>query len=177
MSANVTPGVSTRPTGYSLAQIVLHWVIAALVIFQLVFGEEIADAYRAYRRGTTPDADDLFQSNIHVYIGLAVLALAVVRIALRIIHGAPPLPAGQPRIQTAIAHLAHAVLYVAIVAVPISGAVAWYLDIPAAGEIHELAKPVIIVTVLAHAGGALIQHFVKKTDVLMRMLRPERRAA
>jgi len=90
---------AARPIGYSTAQIVLHWVIAALVVFQLVFGEEIADAYRAYRRGTTPDAEALFQSNIHVYIGLAVLALAVVRLALRIIHGAPPLPAGQPRIQ------------------------------------------------------------------------------
>ncbi|MFN3549637.1 MAG: cytochrome b [Mesorhizobium sp.] len=168
---------AARPTGYSLAQIILHWVIAALVIFQIVFGEDITDAYRAYRQGGMPDADEMFEANIHIYIGLAVLALAIVRIALRIVHGAPPLPAGQPRIQTAIAYLAHAVLYVAIVAVPISGAVAWYLDIPGAGEIHELAKPVIIVTVLAHAGGALIQHFVKKTDVLMRMLRPERRAA
>lgn len=168
---------AARPTGYSLAQIVLHWVIAALVIFQLVFGEEIADAYRAYRRGTIPGADEMFEANIHIYIGLAVLALAVVRIALRIVHGAPPLPVGQPKIQTVIAHLAHAVLYIAIVAVPISGAVAWYLDIPAAGEVHELAKPVIIVTVLAHAGGALLQHFVKKTDVLVRMLRPERPAA
>ncbi len=168
---------AVRPIGYSTAQIVLHWVIAALVVFQIVFGEEIADAYRAYRRGTTPDAEALFQSNIHVYIGLAVLALAVVRLALRIIHGAPPLPAGQPRIQTAIAHLAHAILYVAIFAMPISGAVAWYLDVPLAGEVHELAKPVIIVTVVVHAAGALLQHFVKKTDVLTRMLRPERRAA
>jgi cytochrome b561 len=166
-----------RPRGYSLAQIVLHWVIAALVVFQLVFGEEIADAYRAYRQGTTPDADQLFQSDIHVYIGLAVLALAVVRLALRVIHGAPTLPPGQSRLQTAIAHLAHGILYVAIFAMPVSGAVAWYLDVPLAGEVHELAKPVIIVTVLVHAAGALLQHFVKKTDVLTRMLRPERRAA
>jgi cytochrome b561 len=168
---------AARPTGYSLAQIVLHWVIAALVIFQLVFGEDIVDAYRAYRKGTTPGADDLFEANIHIYMGLAVLALAVVRVALRVIHGAPPLPAGQSKIQTAIAHLAHAILYVAIFAVPISGAMAWYLDIPVAGEIHELAKPVVIVTVVVHAAGALLQHFVKRTDVLTRMLRPERHAA
>ena len=168
---------AARPTGYSAAQIVLHWVIAAMVIFQLVMGEEIAEAYRAYRQGGVADADEAFQSDIHVYIGLAVLVLALVRLALRITHGAPPLPAGQPWIQTAIAHLAHAVLYLAILAMPISGAVAWYLDVPLAGEIHELAKPVIIVTVLLHAAGALVQHFVKKTDVLTRMLRPERRAA
>ncbi|WP_187971339.1 cytochrome b [Aquibium microcysteis] len=177
MPAIVAPVPSTHPTGYSAAQIVLHWVIAAMVVFQLVMGEEIAETYRVYRQGRAADADELFQADIHVYIGLAVLVLAVARLVLRVTHGAPPLPAGQPKIQTAIAHLAHAVLYVAIFAMPISGAVAWYLDVPLAGEVHELAKPVIIVTVLVHAVGALLQHFVKRTDVLTRMLRPERRTA
>lgn len=56
---------------------------------------------------------------------------------------------------------------------PITGALAWYLGVGVAGEVHELAKPVIIIAVALHALGALWQHFVAKTDVLMRMLRPQ----
>lgn len=168
---------SLRPAGYSAAQIALHWIMAAMVLFQVVMGENIGPAWKAFREGTTPAEADLFAANVHVAIGMGVLALAVIRLFLRVTHGAPPLPAGQPRLQTAIAHLAHAILYVAIFAMPISGAAAWFGGVVTAGEIHHFAKPVIIVTVLLHAAGALLQHFVKKTDVLTRMLRPERRAA
>ncbi len=57
---------------------------------------------------------------------------------------------------------------------PVTGALAWYLGLGSMGEIHELAKPVIIVAVALHAAGALWQHFVAKTDVMVRMLRPGR---
>lgn len=46
--------VARRPLGYSAAHIALHWIIAALVIFQLVMGDLIKPAYRAFERGTVP---------------------------------------------------------------------------------------------------------------------------
>ena len=67
----------TGPSGYTTMQIVLHWTIAALVIFQLVLGEDIKPAYRAFIRGTEPAAADLSNANLHVYVGLAVLMLAI----------------------------------------------------------------------------------------------------
>ena len=54
---------------------------------------------------------------------------------------------------------------------------AWYGGIHIAGEVHELAKPVIIFFVRLHTLAALWQHFVAKTDVLMRMLKPTRGSA
>jgi cytochrome b561 len=177
MSAIVTQEQADRPAGYTGAQIVLHWIMAAMVIFQVLMGENIGPAWNAFRQGTTPAEADLFAANVHVAIGLGVLALAVLRIALRVSHGAPPMPAGQSRLQTGIAHLVHALLYLVIVAMPISGAAAWFGGAETAGQIHHLAKPVIVVAVALHVAGALLQHFVKKTDVLTRMLRPQRPGA
>ena len=162
----------THPAGYTRAQIALHWVIAALVIFQLVFGENIGPAFKAYRQGAVPQADALLDANIHVYVGLAVLVLAVLRLALRIRFGAPELPADENIVQRYIARLAHIVLYAAIVLMPVTGALAWYLGMEEIGELHELGKPVLIVVVALHAAGALWQHFVVKSDVLRRMLKP-----
>ena len=34
------------PKGYSLAQIVLHWTIAVLVVVQLLVNEDIQEAYK-----------------------------------------------------------------------------------------------------------------------------------
>ena len=166
----------TLPTGYSGTQIFLHWAIAALVIFQLVFGEDIVEAYRAFRRGTQPTDEAVFDANIHVYLGIAVFVLAVWRIALRLKNGAPPAPAGESAIQKLISKLAHLVLYLAIFLMPISGGIAWFAGVGAAGEVHEIDKPVLIIFVTLHALGALYQHFVARSDVLVRMLKPVRRS-
>ena len=40
------------------------------------------------------------------------------------------------------------------------------------GQLHELAKPLIIGVVVLHAVAALWQHFFMETDVLVRMLKP-----
>ena len=166
-----------HPAGYSIAQIVLHWVIALLVIIQLFIGEDIVPAYRAFRRGTEPSADAMFDANIHVYLGIAVLALALARLGLRLKRGVPAYPDGGSKAQHMVAMTIHGLLYLAILGMPVTGALAWFLGVGAAGEVHELAKPVIIVAVVLHAAGALWQHFYLKTDVLMRMLRPQRNRA
>ncbi|MCR4264978.1 cytochrome b [Nitratireductor sp. ZSWI3] len=165
------------PAGYSAVQIVLHWVIAALVIFQVVFGEEIVPAYRALRRGETADAADVFNANIHIYVGFAILGLAVIRLLIRFIQGVPPAPADESRVQKLLAATVHVILYAVIFGMPVTGALAWFLGVSSMGEVHELAKPVIVIAVALHAAGALWQHFVVKSDVLVRMLRPGPRKA
>lgn len=165
---------SSSPKGYTATQIFLHWAIAALVIFQLIFGDYIKPAYRALQRGTEPAEADLSQANIHVYVGIAVLALALARLAARFLHGVPAAPAGESNVQKWVASAAHVLLYLVIFLMPVSGMVAWYGGVSLAGQMHETAKPVIILVIALHAAGALWQHFVAKTDVLTRMLRPVR---
>ncbi|RJF88999.1 cytochrome b [Oleomonas cavernae] len=166
-----------QPTGYSAAQILLHWLIALLVLFQVSFGEDIAPAYRAMRRDETAGADDLFNADLHIYTGLAILALACLRLAIRLIRGAPPAPESEGILLRWVAAAVHLVLYAVIFLMPVTGILAWYLGVGPAGEIHELGKAVIIIALALHVAGALWQHFIAKSDALVRMLRPGTRGA
>lgn len=167
--------VSGEPTGYSATQIVLHWLIAALVVFQLLLGEDIKPAYRAFNRGGEAAPADMFNANLHVYVGLAVLLLAIWRLAVRLRRGAPALPNEEGVVLKWIASATHFVLYLFIFGMPVTGALAWYFGLSSMGEVHELAKPVIIVVVGLHAAAALWQHFYGRSDVLLRMLKPSPR--
>src|SRR5262245_15394910 len=102
------------PVGYNATQIALHWVIAALVLFQLVFGDGIKPAYRAFMRSVEPVSAQQFDANLHVYVGLAVLALAIWRLAVRARRGVPEAPAGETPLQRRAAATTHAVLYLII---------------------------------------------------------------
>ena len=160
------------PAGFTATQIILHWTIAALIVFQLVLGEDIKPAYRAFNRGNEPTSGDLFGANLHVYVGLAVLVLAIWRFAIRLRRGVPDAPVGESVLVRRIAAATHFVLYLFIFGMPVTGALAWYLGLRSMGEVHELAKPFIIVAVSLHAAAALWQHFFVKSDVLVRMLKP-----
>ena len=86
-------------TGYSAAQITLHWIIAVLIIVQVVLHEGMEAAYRAAQGGAAATESELFLSDLHVACGIAVFLLALLRVALRIRRGAPPPAAeGLPRI-------------------------------------------------------------------------------
>jgi cytochrome b561 len=160
-----------RPKGYSGAQIGLHWLIAALVFFQLIFGESIKEAAEALERDGSVPADLAFSANLHVYAGVAILVLAVVRLVLRLGLGAPAAPEGTPRLQALFASTVHWAFYLLLIGVPVSGLVAWFVT-PAAGAFHTLAKPVFIVLILVHLAGVVIHQFVGKESVAQRMITP-----
>jgi cytochrome b561 len=52
---------------------------------------------------------------------VTVFALVIVRILWRATHTAPPLPSHMPAWQRGLAHLTHFLLYVLMVAIPVSG--------------------------------------------------------
>ena len=94
---------SNSPAGYSGTQILLHWLIAALVLFQVFFGDGMEHAYHALLKGKEANPSDVLEANIHVYVGFAVLALAVLRVIIRWTRGVPGAPAGQSGIKLWIA--------------------------------------------------------------------------
>lgn len=159
--------------GYSSVQILLHWVIAALVFFQLVFGESMSMASRAARRGTELDPTDATLASAHYWIGLAILALVAFRLAVRLVGGAPdPQSSGVPVLDK-LAHAAHWLFYFLLVAMPVTGLLAYYVW-PELGEIHELGKPVFIVLIALHVLGALYHQLWLKDGTLRRMFVPVR---
>ncbi|MDQ2094760.1 cytochrome b [Rhodalgimonas zhirmunskyi] len=155
---------------YTRAQIMLHWLILALIVVQFVSSDGMSAAWRQLGRGAEPDLSLLFW--VHLVMGSVILGLVVIRIGLRLRHGAPALPEDEPPALQWIARLTHLGLYALMLAMPVSGLVAWYGGVRAAGDAHEVLKALLLVLIGLHIAGALYQQFVLKTNIMARMKRP-----
>jgi cytochrome b561 len=156
-------------TSYSVPQKAIHWLMALLIFFNLIFSENIEAWDHAVDEGkVTPEI--IANANIHAYVGIAVLALAVLRLALRLAQGAPAAPAEEPPLFQLAAKLAHGGLYLLFFLMPISGMLKYYADVDLAGFVHaEPMKLVLWALVVGHIVAIPVHHFVWKTNVAMRM--------
>ncbi len=159
---------SPKPIGYSTLQIALHWTIAALVAFQLIFGESMTAVVDALSENETPSPTDQQLASLHYWFGLAVLFLVAVRLALRLVRGAPP-SVGVSSLAAKSADLAHALFYLLLIAVPITGLLGYYVGDPW-GDLHTWGKPAFIILIAIHATAALFHQFWVKDGTLRRML-------
>ena len=72
-------------TRYDTVAMSLHWLIAALLIFMLFFGEGLMEE---------EDGFGAFGPSLHVSIGSAILLLSVFRLVWRLFNPPPAYPAG-----------------------------------------------------------------------------------
>jgi cytochrome b561 len=152
---------------YSGLQVSLHWVIAVLVLFQLIFGESMTVVRDASESGEAVEAMDQSLATAHYWVGWAILVLVVLRLLFRLIQGAP-VPVGTGRMAT-LASAAHWLFYLLLIAVPVTGLLAIYVS-DELGDIHSLGKPILIALIVLHFLGALYHHFKLKDGTLARML-------
>ncbi|MFC5550055.1 cytochrome b [Massilia aerilata] len=106
----------SKPTRdhYTRTAIALHWLIALLLLGQFAFGLMLDDIPRG-----TPDRG--LYVNLHKSSGIVIGLLILLRIAWRLKHTPPPLPAGMPAWQRTAARLSHVALYLCMLALPLSG--------------------------------------------------------
>lgn len=116
VAAPPQPGRALR-TRYSIVAIVLHWTIAVMVLGMIASGLWMADAIRDPARQNL--AYETYQ--LHKAFGLSVLLLSLARLAWRLGHPAPPLPADTGRWQRLAAHAVHVALYGLTIGVPFLG--------------------------------------------------------
>ena len=169
---------------YSNTAIALHWLIALLVIGAFALGLVMTDI-----PGLTPTK--LRYYSWHKWAGVTVLALAALRLLWRLRHRPPALPASTPAWQQRAAHWLHALLYLLIFAVPVSGyaftlaagvpvVYLGVLPLPVLFDADPALKPVLrsvhywldmtlAAVVLMHIGAALKHHFVDRDGLLARM--------
>ena len=173
---------------YSTVAIILHWTIAALVIANVLIGWQASDLRGSAR-------SELM--SLHLPIGVTVLALTLVRIAWRLVHKPPPLPAYLKDWERVLSKTVHVGFYVVLLTLPLSGwlAVSSH-DIPrpidmfglfqvpvfapvaameglhdAVEEVHHLiARAIAYVLIPLHVLGALKHQFIDGRDELGRML-------
>ena len=158
-----------QPKGYSRIQIVLHWTIAALVIFQLFVNEAMQHAFSDRLDGGP--IDEFGGAILHISVGVTVLVLGAIRLAIRAFRGAPAPYKDTPAILAWLGHATHFLLYGFIFAMPLTGAVAWFFGVEFSAELHEIGRLVLVPAIGFHIIGALAEHFVFRNDTLKRMLR------
>lgn len=159
------------PQAYTRTQIILHWIVAIMVIFQIVVHENMVSAWRAYVRGEEIAAADQLLTAIHVWGGVAIGVFAAWRLWLRFAHSAPALPESESPLFRFIASATHVLLYALMIGLPLTGIAAWFFDFRDMAELHEIARIPLILLVVIHIAGALAQKFWFKSDVMDRMIR------
>ncbi|MCX4186889.1 cytochrome b [Methylophaga sp. OBS4] len=169
---------------YGLISQLLHWIVAALIIMQFIW------AWRILQLGLGRQRYDLV--NEHKSIGLTILALVLLRLIWRYFNPPPPLPTTMPPWQRRLALVTHYVIYGLLLVIPPVGwamssaagfVVSWFdvFDLPALvaqdDALKEALKTLHVTLALAlgalvigHAAVAVHHHFVRKDDILKRML-------
>lgn len=173
----------SAPVRFNLLARVLHWAMAVLIVAMLFIGVGMVASV-----SQRPWLIDL-----HRPLGIAVLLLALVRLANRLRHAPPPLPADLPRWQVLAAHASHGVLYALMLAMPLIGwamvSAGGYpvemfgtLRLPAIvspdatvyawlRDAHGALARMLFLTVLAHLAAALFHAWVRRDGVFSRMAR------
>ena len=181
------PGVASAR--YTTVAIVLHWLIGALVVFEVGLGLNMEDAKGA-------DKFAVFQ--LHKSVGITILLLVLLRVVWRFYRRPPPLNAtGWER---ALAHIVHGAFYLILLALPVSGWIivsASKIAVPTllygtipwphlpgfaamatatkevwqeAGEfVHTNLVNVIYLLFALHLAGALKHHFIDRDGEFARM--------
>ncbi|WDD92603.1 cytochrome b [Burkholderia sp. FERM BP-3421] len=162
---------------------VLHWVMAAMIVAMLFIGVGMVSSVSGRHAVLVA---------IHKPLGIAVLALACVRIVVRLASTPPALPEDLPGWQKFAAHGSHLVLYALMVAMPLIG---WAMlsaggypvtlgggvQLPAlvpADPVafawlrvaHRLLAYLFFATFLAHFAAALYHGLIRRDGVLRAMV-------
>lgn len=101
-----------RVQRYARPAIVLHWLVAVLMIVNVILALSV---------DSLPDRWTRPLIDTHKSFGITVLGLALLRLLWRLSHPAPPLPSAYPRWEHLVSRLAHGLLYLLMFALPLSG--------------------------------------------------------
>jgi cytochrome b561 len=173
-----------RYTGVAIA---VHWLVAVLVVVQIAWGWAMQEIPR------TPPGLRADAFNLHKSIGLTILVLMLFRIAWRLRHPPPALPP-LPRWQRVLARGNHALLYTALVVMPVAGYLGsvfsgypvklFGLTLPAWGgrdesikaamsAIHLVTSWILLGAMALHVAAAL-RHALDDGDRVLRRMLPYR---
>lgn len=97
---------------FTTVQRLLHWVMAVCILAMLFIGVGME---------STVMPKYLTLVSIHKPLGIAILVLALLRLAERLRIGTPPLPLDLPEPMKLAAHLSHYALYLLMIGMPLLG--------------------------------------------------------
>ena len=171
-------------THYTRTAKTLHWLMAILFFGLLALGFYMHDL------PLSPEKLQLY--SWHKWAGVTAFLLVLFRLFWRITHRPPALPASMPHLMQFAAHAGHFLLYVLMVAIPLSGwlmssadgfQTVWFgvLPIPDLLDknkelgrllqtIHMALNLLFVTVIVGHVGAALKHHLIDKDHIVKRML-------
>lgn len=161
--------MTSTPTSYRTAQIILHWVVFAAIWVQWLFNEPMKRSIEAIQTGATPVDGDMTMALVHVGFGSTILLAVLARLYLRYRYGAPGHAPGTSPMQAKLATAVHWSLYGTLIAMVITGGMTWN-GVADFGNVHWLLNIVLFALITAHALAAIFNQFVRKDGTLARMI-------
>lgn len=156
-------------TAYRRSQIALHWFVMAGVVVQIAIHEPLVRETMAQYAETTPEPADATLAMLHGLIGTLFFLAVLLRLWLRFCHGVPGHAQGTTSVQAVIAALVHNALYACLLGMGITSILP-HAGVVNLGGVHFYINVTMFVLILAHAGAAIFNHFVRKDGTLKRMI-------
>ncbi len=174
---------TTDSASYGAMARLLHWLVAGLVLLQTLIGWIMPNIDKnAPQEGFVA---------LHLSVGAVLLVVIIIRVVWRAGHPVLAAPSLKPW-ESWLAGTVHGIIYALLVVVPLLGwaAAGYYgytvrlfglLKLPAladgtmewghtAGDIHAVLVNVLLAAVAVHVAAALYHSFVRRDQVLQRML-------
>jgi cytochrome b561 len=180
--------IHMAPRVYAPMARMFHWITVGFILFLVPLG-----LYMTYR-GNTLNVWDATTNNLysaHKLLGFTLLWIVLARLVYRRKNGAPPDEPTLEPWQRLASHATHWSLYGLLILVPLMGWIGVSLypareifglfSLPAlwtpnqdaahtAFLLHEWLGKLLALLVVVHVGAALFHHFIRKDNVLRRML-------
>lgn len=165
---------------YTAPAIFFHWLTFFVMSGMFVLGFYMADL------PTSPTKLQLF--SWHKWAGVTLFLIVLLRLSWRLLNKPPALPDTMPAWQVRAAHVSHQVLYLLMLAMPLSGwlmssakgfTTVWFGVLPlpdlleknhdlgeTLANVHEIIAYIILGVVGVHVAAALKHHFIDRNGVL-----------
>lgn len=174
---------------YDRGQIILHWIIAALIIAMIGLGLFMVGLPKQSELPPGEESVRAFYFLLHKSLGITAAILILIRVLWRFTHKAPPLPDSINQWQQKAAGAVHGLLYFVMIAMPLSGYLQsmyskydtkfWGFTLPRLaeadsamretfGEVHEFLAFLFIGLIAIHIAAA-VKHRIAGTGVNERM--------
>ena len=177
--------IFSRSSRYTTAAIVFHWIVAILALTMIGLGIFMTDVPKG-------NPDRAFYFNLHKSIGVTTALLVLIRLWWRAKNPPPPLPASMSGWEVQASKISHALLYMCLIVMPLSGFAATQFTkygvnyfglfkIPPMGSenklvyellqgIHGVTATLLIALVVIHVLAAFKHLLIDRDKVFQRML-------
>jgi cytochrome b561 len=184
-SDNVDPLSEIQPPlQYDRMMVVLHWVLAIGLFYQLGLGLWMEDIPK------DPPGIRAEWFNLHKSIGICLGFLILWRLGWRVTHSVPAPPLGNTEFQNKLSKWAHRVLYACMMVLPVSGFLGSsfspypvkFFGIPLPklwepspegkeffSEVHEVSAFIMMIVIILHLCAAVWHQWIKRDGLLSRM--------